>query len=465
MRKAELRVNEQMKYEVIKKLVDNKGNIRHAAAVLDLSIQQIYRLIDVYKLKGKYGFVHGNRTKSPATKLPDSQIQTILSLYQEQYLDVNFTHFHELLQNRYQIVVSYYTVHTILSTHGFLSPKAHRATRRKRKQQLKLLQCAPHLVEEQMASAPNHILDLADAHPRKARACFVGELLQLDASHHLWFGTQKSHLHIAIDDATGQILGAYFTTQETLHAYYQVFYQILVNYGIPAAFLTDNRTIFMYQSKKDSTLENDTFTQFGFACHQLGVALSTTSVPQAKGRVERAFGTLQGRLPVELRLAGVQTIEQANQFLTSYIKSFNNSFALPLNITNSCFETQVDLSTIHQCLSIISKRTVDNGSCIKLANQYYRFLDSHSSLVCVKPKTSCFVLKTFDLQLLASIDDTIYFLDPIPTHKRQSSNFSVPTTTVKSKAHIPPMSHPWKAASFQYYLNKRKHPVSNNANV
>lgn len=162
----------------------------------------------------------------------------------------------------------------------------------------------------------------------------------MDASPHLWFGTSITHLHLAIDDATGKILGAYFDTQETLNAYYQITHQILIDYGIPAKFLTDRRTVFEYKRKNASSDEEDTFTQFSYACHQLGIELECTSVPQAKGRVERLNQTLQSRLVIELRLAGITTIEEANEFLKSYLKEFNAMFSLPINDTKTVFEKQ-----------------------------------------------------------------------------------------------------------------------------
>ena len=118
-------------------------------------------------------------------------------------------------------------------------------------------------------------------------------MIQMDASLEVWFGSKKSYLHLAVDDASGSLVGAYFDRQETLQGYYHVFYQILTNYGIPHLFYTDRRTVFDYKSKKSLSIEEDTFTQFGYACQRLGVNIETTSIPQAKGRVERMFQTLQ----------------------------------------------------------------------------------------------------------------------------------------------------------------------------
>lgn len=127
-------------------------------------------------------------------------------------------------------------------------------------------------------------------------------MVQMDASEFLWFGNEKTHLHIAVDDSTGTLAGAWFDTQETLNGYYHILSQILTDYGIHYQFFTDNRTVFEYNRKGETSVEKDTFTQFGYACKQLGIDIRTSSVPQAKGRVERMNATLQSRLPVRLCL-------------------------------------------------------------------------------------------------------------------------------------------------------------------
>ena len=104
----------------------------------------------------------------------------------------------------------------------------------------------------------------------------------MDASNHEWIKGVKCYLHAAIDDSTGMIVGAYFDVQETLNGYYHVAAQIFKEYGIPYMFYTDNRTIFEYKRKGEQSIEKDTFTQFGYMCHNLGITLETTSISQAK---------------------------------------------------------------------------------------------------------------------------------------------------------------------------------------
>ena len=101
-------------------------------------------------------------------------------------------------------------------------------------------------------------------------------------------------------------------------------------------------TVFEYKKKESSLLEEDTFTQFGYACQQLGIEIKTSSIPEAKGRVERMNQTLQSRLPIELRLAGITSIEKANEFLKTYLKEINGKLALSVNHSKSVFEKQPD---------------------------------------------------------------------------------------------------------------------------
>lgn len=172
-------------------------------------------------------------------------------------------------------------------------------------------------------------------------------------------------LHIAVDDATGNIVGAYFDNQETLKGYYNVLHQVLTQYGIPYIFYTDRCTVFEYKQKKSPSVEEDALTQFGYACKQLGIEIKTSSVAQAKGRVERMFQTLQSRLVIEMRLAGISTIDQANEFLNFYIKKFNEKFALPIDNIKSMFEKQPDNEKINLTLDVLSERKIDNRHCIK----------------------------------------------------------------------------------------------------
>lgn len=457
IRKVLLTMDENQKYEIIKKLVDKNGNKKTAALKIGCSDRHIYRLIKGYKEKGKSFFVHGNRGRKPANTLSSDKRQLILDLYQNKYHDCNLTHYSELLEERENITVSVSTITDILKENFILSPMANRSSKKAMKKQLKALKSKAKTKKE-VTSIQSSILDLEESHPRRPRCTYFGEMLQMDASQHLWFGDIKTQLHIAIDDATGLIVGAYFDKQETLNGYYNVLHQILVNYGVPYQFFTDRRTVFEYKKKNETSVDKDTFTQFGYACKQLGIDIRTSSVPQAKGRVERAFGTLQSRLVVELRLNNISSIEEANEFLNQYIKKFNKRFALPVDNIKSVFETQPDNEKINLILAVLSSRKIDNGSCLKYNNEYYLPVNSRGIAVHHRKGTTTMVIKAFDGELYGCIGEQVYALELLPEHKPSSRAFDL-TVLPKApkKKYIPPMSHPWKQASFERYLKQQAH--------
>jgi len=277
----------------------------------------------------------------------------------------------------------------------------------------------------------------------------------MDASIHPWFGSEKSTLHLAIDDATGTLTGGYFEKEETLSGYYNVFAQMLRDYGIPYQFLTDRRTVFEYNKINNPSPSDDTFTQFSYACKQLGVIISTSSIPQVKGRIERAFGTLQKRLVVELRLADVSTLEQANIFLKSYIKDFNRQFALGIHNSKSVFEKQLDEEIINLTLAVLDERKIDSGHCVKYFNNYYRPIDALGMPVYFYKKTKAIVIKALNQDLFVSIHDVIYSLEVIPMNEATSKAFNPSKEkSVQKTVYIPPMSHPWKAASYEKFFKR-----------
>ena len=459
MRKVELRMNEQEKYEIIKELVDHNGNKNRASKKLGISRRQIDRLIIKYKEKGKSAFVHGNRNRKPISTLDKSISEDIILLYKNKYQDWNFYHFKEFLKKDENIDVSYDFIYKTLTKAGFLSPKARKKTKRDAAKQklLREKKINLNMSEEQIDTIVSHEIALEDSHPRGEKPKYFGEIIEEDGSIHLWFGDKKTCLHLAVDKATSTIVGAWFDSQETLNGYYHVFYQILTNYGIPYKFFTDNRTVFNYMSLNPDkrTSEKDVLTQYGYACKQLGVELETSSVSQAKGLIERTNGTFQGRLVNELKLNGITTIEEANKYLLDvFVPEFNKRFAMDYKKFESVFEESPSLDKINYTLAVLTPRKIDNGNSIKFQNKYYQpYLDN--KLKCFMPKTECLVIKAYDDSLVASIDNQICELKELSRNERFSKNFEeIPITKEKEK-YIPPMSHPFKAESFKKYQEKQ----------
>ncbi len=462
MKGITLTMNEQTKYEIVKSFVDNNTkNVKLLAVKLNSSLKTAYNFIKKYKSLGKEAFRHGNHDHKPTHTISKEIKNKIIFLYSTLGSDINFSHFKDILERDYNIVVSRPVIHRILRDSNLYSPKSRKATIRKRNQEIKLkLENKTPLSFLERAIVADHLLDSTIAHPRKARSKYAGELVQIDASQHVWFGNSKYHLHAAIDDASGRILGLFFDKQETLYGYYQITKQILENYGIPAQILTDNRTVFNYNKGGKSSEERDVFTQYGFMCHRLGIALSTSSVPQVKGRIERLFQTLQSRLIVEMRLKNIDNVTQANEFLTNYINDFNSQFALPFNNTTSSFEKQIDCDKINESLAIVYNRKTDNGGCIKFNNKYYKFFKASGEQVVPIPKTDCLVIKKFNGDLIAIINEFSYILEPfIPV--RDESIFEIPVKKER-KVYHPPLSHPFKQQSYLNYMKNYRPFLQNN---
>ncbi|MGI6676327.1 MAG: helix-turn-helix domain-containing protein [Bacilli bacterium] len=375
MRKVELRMNEQMKYEIIRRVAFKEISVHRAAVQLNCTVRTVYNLVKKYREHGKAGFIHGNRNRKPAATMSPKLEQTIVSFYMQKCEGANFLHFQELLEEIKGIKVSYFKLYALLRKHGIISPKCHRITRKKH-------------------------------------------------------------------------------TQETLKGYYNIFHQVLTKYGIPAKILADNRSIFNYKLKNSHSKEKDTHTQFGYACHRLGVDLDTTSVAQAKGRIERMFGTLQSRLVTELKMAGIFDIDAANEFLKDFVPKFNERFALPIDYLTSVFDENIDQETINNTLAVISARKVDNGNTIKYKNKYYHLYDFDGNMMPFKPKTVCIVMETYDGSLIASVNDDLYGLVELEVHHEFSKNFDTKKPEKKRyTGHKPKDCHPW---TYKSYLARKR---------
>lgn len=457
MRRIDLTMDGEKKYQTIKELIEQDGNKNRAAKRLGCTRRSIDRYIKGYKACGKAFFLHGNRNRKPVHTISDETKSILIDLYKNKYYDATYQHFSEMLLEFEGIKASESVVRKTLMTQHLLSPQATKKTKKNTRK----------LLEEKKEAAVNPqeknrlqslIVDIEDAHARRPRCAYLGEMEQMDACIHPWFGGMKSVLHIAVDDAAGAITGAWFDRAETLDGYYHVFWQILMDYGIPLMFYTDRRTIFEFKKKGAGLDENDTYTQFAYACKTFGVEIKTTSISQAKGRVERMFWTLQSRLPTLLRLAGVTTIEQANIYLKDYLPKFNKQFALDHSRMQSVFEKKPSVETANLTLAVLSKRKVDSGHSIRFEKKYYRTVNQSGLPVYFYKGTEGLVIRTFDKCLYFSVEENIYALEEIPEHELLSRNFNFKGITSKPLArYIPPMSHPWKKASFEKFQRKQGH--------
>ena len=457
MERILLRMNEQEKYEIIKSCFDGKINKYAASVKLGKSIRQINRLLIEYKKRGKATFIHGNRSRTPANKMSNTLSNKIIHLCRkeykgenENYLMCNFIHLKDLLFERDHIKISYASLYNLLFKNEIYTPKIHRMTRR-RIIKKKIKKEKPLLDDIDVEVLVNHKINIEDAHPRQERAKYFGELIQMDACSKIWGCCFFATLHLAIDNATGRIVGGYFCEQETLLGYFNIFRQILMNFGIPNKFKTDKRTVFTYKQKRNKDETKNTLTQFGYSCKILGCILETTSVPQSKGQIERANETIQDRLSVELKLNNLKNIDDANKFLIdSFIPKFNLKFGSNLDDFKSVF-VEVDKTKVDFYLSTIAKRRFDKGSAIKYKNQYYQaFKDD--TLVCFLEDTKCLVINAFNGEKFVSVDDQIYELKKLNKNKLDSLMFDQITPNIAKRSKwVPPLNHPWRYENYDNF--------------
>jgi hypothetical protein len=300
--------------------------------------------------QGEGAVVHGNSGRHPANYTEESLRRRIVVLKKtDPYDQTNFAYFRELLEERETITIGYTALRGILKEAGIVSPKTHRGSGRKFR--------------------------------RRTRKSRFGEMLQADATPFDWFGTGKRlALHGFIDDATGQIVALHFCANECLMGYLELMRQTLTQYGIPLELYADKAGIFFVNTKKQENWSVEeqlagkalSKTQFGAIAEKLGVQLTSAHTPQAKGRVERLWQTLQDRLPVYFKLTGIATMEQANAALPVFIADFNHKFSVVPASTDKAFVPLSPEDDLDTFLAVQFERTTDNCGCFSFNNLVFQ---------------------------------------------------------------------------------------------
>ena len=406
-------MKEKKNYDVIKKWHERKISYNRAQLLLGYTERHMYRLKKIFIEKGKEGFIHGNRGRKPITSINQSLSNDIVHYYITEYQGFNFKHYRIMLIREKNINVSYTKIYTELTIkNGILSPKANKRTRKKYKK-IKLMKKKENKnkTEKEINKIVSHEIALEDATPSLPRAFFFGENIELDASSYIFFGNIKTHLHLSMDVASNTCTGAFLDYQETLNGYYNVTFQILFNHGIPLKFTTDGRTIFEYMSKKMKTDEKAYFTQFKHACDVLGIEITVTSKSQKKPRVEKYNETFQDRLAKELKHKNIETIEEANEYLTSvFIPQFNEEFSIKENKKESVFEKIDNFESINYILAVLSIRKFNNGNSISYKGKKYLPYNQENKLVCFRKGTECTIIEAFDKKLYSQVYNEIFIL-------------------------------------------------------
>lgn len=346
---------EARRISIIEQTIEGKFSNSEAAQLLERSIRQIQRLKRRAETGGAIAVLHGNRGRSPHNAMLAEMRSELLELAKGTLKDYNYLHMQEVLEDEYGIRLSYSTLSWLLKREDIKTP-VPKKRRKKHKS-------------------------------RKAKEYF-GELVQLDASKYDWFGDGiYAHLHGAIDDATNKVLALYFTKEESSEAYCELVFQMNQTYGLPKQFYADGRSVFFYDSKKKHklTLEEqlagieESMPQFARACKATGIKLTQAYSPQAKGLVERLWGSLQGRLPKEFARLGIQNMEQANDYLSKIITSWNRRHSnLPAK-PESFFAGKYPAKALKLQFSNHETRILSDGYIFSFLGKKYAFV-KHSCL-------------------------------------------------------------------------------------
>lgn len=326
------------RHHLLRMVLDGRLTLTEAAEKLGVSYRQAKRLRKSFEDDGIAGLLHGNQGRTPANKISDDLRARVLALSNERYSVFNDSHFTEMLVEREGMDLSRETVRKIRREEG-IKPK----TRRKAKKH----------------------------HKRRPRKSSEGLMMLWDGSPHRWFGPDVEPCcgMAAIDDATGKLVGLFFIQAECSWAYLELLRRVITSYGIPAS---------VYQDRHSSLKRNDSHwsideelagrqcpTQVGAALEALGIEPIFATTPQAKGRVERLFKTLQDRLCAMLSLEGITDIAGANQYAPTFVSEFNEKFSVPATDTQSAWRNPRRGLDMERVLSFEYESRVGNDNAIR----------------------------------------------------------------------------------------------------
>jgi hypothetical protein len=336
----EMSLRERDVLKVMSLVVSGQRTQAEAARLLKRGVRQVRRVLRRIESQGDAAVVHGLRGLPSNARIGREDKTRALALYRTHYADFGPTLACEKLLERHQLVVARETLRQWLLSERLWHKKRRRDIHRSR---------------------------------RERRECF-GELVQADASEHDWLEGRGARMALLamIDDASGRIIARFYPA-ETTEAYMDLLGRWLRKHGRPLAWYSDRDSVFRAESKQDR--EQSVPTQFSRALKELSIELILANSPQAKGRVERLFGTLQDRWVKELRLAGVKSIEQANVLLEGrLLAEFNRRFAVKPASGNDAHRPLGACHDLAAILSIQHRRVVSNDYTIRFQAQVYQLL-------------------------------------------------------------------------------------------
>lgn len=421
---------ERRRLEVLGRVRDGQLGLSEAAELMGVSYRQARRLRRRYRTKGDAGLVHGLRGRPGNRGVKVEHKAAVLAAYEQYYEGFGPQLASEQLLSRQALTVSPKTLRTWLIEAGLW--KAVRKVRRHRRRR-----------------------------PRKAS---FGELVQIDGSHHAWFEDRGPAccLMVMVDDATGWTWARFFE-EETTAAAMTVLREWIERHGVPRRLYPDRHSIWRVNGKEAQEIEHRTgkrpLTQMGRALGELGIGLTCANSPQAKGRVERAHGTLQDRLVKLLRLEGIGSIEAANAYLQEkYLPDHNARFAAGVNGSPSTPPAELD--NLHvplplalppeaglgldDVLCVKEPRVVGRDGCVSYEGKAWQLHDTGGKTVSPVAVRQVMIHHHLDGRLEARSGNRRFSLHQPPCHE-PPPKASLVERVDKLKGQAKPASdHPWR---------------------
>jgi transposase len=325
--------------DVLLKAMAKKITWWAAAEIIGVSDRTMRRWRERLEEHGYVGLADRRKGKPSPKRIPVATMEEMLRLYREEYYDLNMRHFHEKLRDEHDIQMSYTSVQNALQGAGLVAKRHKRGPHRRRR-------------------------------PRRP---LPGMLLHIDGSKHRWLNDERWHdLIVILDDATSEIYYAQLVEEESTRTVMAGLREVIEAEGLFCALYSDRGSHFFVTVKEGEKVDKNRLTQVGRAMKELGVQMIAAYSPQARGRSERSFGTWQGRLPQELRLAGIRTVEGANAFLREkYIAEFNGKFSLPAAEKGTAFR-RTGRSDLNWIFSVQTERVVDNDNTVAIKSRSWQ---------------------------------------------------------------------------------------------
>ena len=325
--------------DVLLKAMAKKISWLAAAEIIGVTPRTMRRWRERLEEHGYSGLADRRKGKASFRRVPLKTAEQVLKLYQEKYYDLNVRHFREKLRDEHGIDLSYTWIYQALLGAGLVQKRRKRAPHRRRRE----------------------------------RRPLPGMLLHIDGSKHQWFNDDRWYdLIVILDDATSEIYYAQLVEEESTRTVMAGLREVIDSRGLFCALYSDRGSHFFVTVKEGERVDKHRLTQVGRAMKELGIQMIAAYSPQARGRSERSFGTWQGRLPQELRLAGIATSEEANRFLRErYIQEFNGKFSVSAAEKGTAFRrpSRTDLNWV---FTVQTERVVAKDNTVAIGSRHWQ---------------------------------------------------------------------------------------------